>query len=254
LRSVTTMSDDREPTLLVVGAAGRSLGEAVVNEATKNYDFSRIFSAGITGETLYCDIRNVNSIKECLMESMPTYIVCTVGVNEPHQMRYAGMGITMNEAFSVNVIGPMELLHRFITSATRHPQENTGKFRRRFVAISSNSARIPRTGSAPYCASKAALSMALRVAARELAPDEWAPLVWGYEPGLLAGTPMTQRTIDDFGSPTGDPSFGARLHRMKGVGALGLSKEELAERIMADVVYGSPGLNGCMMPFDAGEL
>lgn len=247
------MTDDREPTLLVVGATRHgSLGEAIANEALKNYDFSRIFTAGITDEALYCDIRNVNSIKDCLAEAMPTYIVCTVGVNEPHQLRYAGMGITMNEAFLVNVIGPMEMLHRFITSPTRHPQDNEGKYRRRFVAISSNSARIPRTGSAPYCASKAALSMALRVAARELAPDAWAPLVWGYEPGLLADTPMTERTIQQF-STTGDLGI-PPLHRMKGIRPTGLPAAELAERVMYDVVYGSPGLNGCMFPFDAGEL
>lgn len=239
------MTDDREPTLLVVGAQKNSLGLAIADEALKNYEFSRIFTAGITDEALRCDIRNVNSIKEMLAEAMPTYLVCTVGVNQPHQLRYAGMGVTMNEAFSANVIGPMEMLHRFITSPTRHPQENDGKYRRRFVAISSNSARIPRTGSAPYCASKAALSMALRVAARELAPDPWAPLVWGYEPGLLADTPMTQASAKAIDGP---------LHRMKGVSERGLPKEELAERIMADVMYGSPGLNGCMFPFDAGEL
>jgi NAD(P)-dependent dehydrogenase (short-subunit alcohol dehydrogenase family) len=248
-----TSPDDREPTLLVIGAQKDSLGLAIADEALKNYSLSRIFTAGVTDEALRCDIRNVNSIKEMLAEAMPTYIVCTVGVNVPHQMRYAGMGVTMNESFTTNVIGPMEVLHRFITSPTRHPQEHDGKHRRRFVAISSNSARIPRTGSAPYCASKAALSMALRVAARELAPDPWAPLVWGYEPGLLAGTPMTQATEAQFGNP--EETVGApNLHRMKGVPARGLPKEELAERIMADVMYGSPGLNGCMFPFDAGEL
>lgn len=248
------MNDDREPTLLVVGAAKDSLGLAIADEALKNYDFSRIFTAGLcNGEALYCDLRNVNSIKDCLAEAMPTYIVCTVGVNEPHQMTKAGMGITMNEAFSVNVIGPMEMLHRFITSPTRHPQDGRGKYAKRFVAISSNSARIPRTGSAPYCASKAALSMALRVAARELAENEGAPYVWGYEPGLLAGTPMTEATIQHFGQPNGGLGV-PPLHRMKGVGPLGLSVQELAERIMFDVVYGSPALNGCMFPFDSGEL
>lgn len=249
---MTSSSSDREPTLLVLGAAKDSLGLAIADEALKNYDFSRIFTAGITDEALYCDVRNVNSIKDCLAEAMPTYVVCTVGVNVPHQLRQAGMGLTMNEAFLVNVIGPMEVLHRFIAGPLRH-EEREGKYRRRFVAISSNSARIPRTGSAPYCASKAALSMALRVAARELAPDPWAPLVWGYEPGLLAGTPMTEATLKQFSDPNEGLSV-PPLHRMKGVGALGLPVAELAERIMYDVVYGSPGLNGCMFPFDSGEL
>jgi NAD(P)-dependent dehydrogenase (short-subunit alcohol dehydrogenase family) len=246
------MTDDREPTLLVLGAARHgSLGEAVADVALRDYDFSRIFTAGITDEALYCDVRNVNSIKDCLAEAMPTYVVCTTGVNVPHRLRDAGMGLTMNEAFLVNVIGPMEVLHRFITSATRHPQEFTGKYAKRFVAVSSNSARIPRTASAPYCASKAALSMALRVAARELAEDEDAPYIWGYEPGLLAGTPMTQVTEAQFG---GAGAFRPALHRMKGVPASGLPVLDLAERIMFDLVTGAVGLNGTMQPFDAGEL
>lgn len=248
MRSVTTMSDDREPTLLVVGAAPFSLGLAVADEALKSYNFSRIFTAGLgNGEALYCDVRNGNSIKECLAEALPTYVVCTVGVNQPAEFLRPGLGLAMQDAFHSNVIGPMELLRHFITSATRHPQECAGKYAKRFVAISSNSARIPRTGSTPYCASKAALSMALRVAARELATHEDAPYVWGYEPGLLADTPMTQHLGQDF-------LAGRPMHRMKGVPARGLPRQELAERIMFDVVYGSPGLNGCMMPFDAGEL
>lgn len=246
---------DAKPTLLVVGARPGSLGAAIADEALKNYDhvIGRIFTAGISGEgeALQCDVRNVNSIKDCLAEAKPTYVVCTVGVNQPHSLRHAGIGLTMHDAFSANVIGPMEMLHRFITSPTRHPDQHEGEYRRRFVAISSNSARIPRTTSAPYCASKAALSMALRVAARELAADQWAPLVWGYEPGLLAGTPMTQATLEQFGTP----AFNAQpLHRMKGVPAQGLPVAELAERVMADVVYGSPGLNGCIFSFDAGEI
>jgi NAD(P)-dependent dehydrogenase (short-subunit alcohol dehydrogenase family) len=248
------VSDDREPTLLVVGAATNSLGLAVADEALKNYEFSRIFTAGLSGEALQCDVRNIGAIRRTLDEARPTYVVCTVGVNQPHSVRERHLGATMNDAFTSNVIGPMELLRAFIQSDTRHPGLVTGKYVKRFVAISSNSARIPRTNSAAYCASKAALSMALRVAARELATDEDAPYVWGYEPGLLAGTPMTQRTEAQFGNPTGDPSFGATLHRMKGVPAQGLPVAELAERIMYDVVYGSPGLNGSMIPFDAGEI
>lgn len=245
-----------EPALLVIGAQRHgSLGQAIADEALKNYDIPRIFTAGITDEALFCDVRQLTSIKACLDEARPTYVVCTVGVNQPHQFRVGGLGLTMQDAFHTNVIGPMEVLHQFITSPTRHPDQREGKYRRRFAAISSNSARVPRTGSTPYCASKAALSMALRVAARELADDPSAPLVWGYEPGLLAGTPMTEQTLQHFTDPkkVGREPY-PPLHRMKGVPALGLPVAELAERIMADVVYGSPGLNGCMFPFDAGEL
>lgn len=246
--------DDREPTLLVVGAAAGSLGAAIADEAAGNWEFGRIFTAGLgNGEALYCDVRNVNSIKDCLQETMPTYVVCTVGVNEPHHLGVQGLALTMSESFLVNVIGPMEVLRHFMTTATRHPDAVTGKYVKKFAAISSNSARIPRTGSAPYCASKAALSMALRVAARELATHEDAPYVWGYEPGLLAGTPMTEATLQHFGNPNENVGV-PPLHRMKGVGPLGLSVQDLAHRVVHDLAYGGPGLNGCLFPFDAGEL
>lgn len=236
---------EQAPTLLVLGAQrGGSLGEAIADEALGHWEFERIFTAGITDEALFCDVRQVGSIKQCLMEAKPTYIVCTVGVNRPHQFRLNGLGLTMQDSFHTNVIGPMEVLHHFISSPTRHA-ENEGKYRRRFVAISSNSARVPRTGSTPYCASKAALSMALRVAARELADDSWAPLVWGYEPGLLAGTPMTAGSERAIEGP---------LHRMRGVGKAGLPVASLARQIVSDLVAGSQGLHGCLVPFDSGEL
>lgn len=242
------------PTLLVLGAQRHgSLGEAIANEAADHWDFERIFTAGITDEALLCDVRQLNSIKQCLAEAMPTYLVCTVGVNQPHQFRVKGLGLTMQDAFHTNVIGPMEVLHQFLTGATRHPDRHDGKYRRRFVAVSSNSARIPRTGSTPYCASKAALSMALRVAARELADDPSAPLVWGYEPGLLAGTPMTEATLTHFGNPNEHMSV-PPLHRMKGVDATGLPVAALAQQIVSDLVSGHQGLHGCLVPFDSGEL
>lgn len=249
-----TMSEQPKPTLLVLGGRTGSLGDAIALEALQHWDFKDVVKAGISDLEEYdCDVRQLGSIKACLNEVRPTYIVCTVGVNQPHPTRLGGMGLTMQDAFHTNVIGPMEVLHQFITSPTLHPDHHEGAFRRRFVAISSNSARIPRSGSAPYCASKAALSMALRVAARDLADDPWAPLVWGYEPGLLAGTPMTEATLKQFGNP--NESVGAPvLHRMKGVGPLGLPVASLAERIVSDLCSNAQGLHGTMIPFDAGEL
>jgi hypothetical protein len=87
--------------------------------------------------------------------------------------------------------------------------------------------------------------MALRVAARELAGKVQ---VWGYEPGLLAGTPMTQASAQAFGP--GD----ALLHRMKGVHPQGLPVHDLARRVVADVADFSVAQNGLLVPFDADEL
>lgn len=239
------------PRLLVVGARSGSLGEAVVQAALAEWGVDEVITAGISGEEkYYCDLTVGNQIKLMLDQVLPDYIVCTVGENSPAPITETYLPSRMMASYHANVIAPMQLLHHFL--ATR--QDNASVYRKKFVAISSNSARIARSGSIPYCASKAALSMALRVAARDVAgKGTHLPLIWGYEPGLLRGTPMTEQTVKDFGAPDGDPSFGPPLHRMKGVGPRGLAPSELAARIVMDLTYSGPGLHGCLFPYDAGE-
>lgn len=235
------------PRLLVVGAAPGSLGEAVVQE-TRNWELGQVFTAGISGhEDFVLDVRNTGAIKEALSETAPDYVVCTVGVNVPAQFGSGDMALALTDSFLTNVVGPLELLRLFVAGGA-----GSGIRRKRFAVVSSNSARIPRGGSTPYCASKAALSMGLRVAARDLASQGYGdhPWVWGYEPGLLAGTPMTRATIEAFGGAQADPI----LHRMKGVGGAGLDPGMLAQRIVNDLACGNGGLHGCLFPFDAGEV
>lgn len=230
------------PVLLVVGAAPRSLGESVVTEATNSpWEFERIVTAGISDEEFHMDITKSGEVKVVLSEVQPDIVVCTVGVNQPCSVGSRYLGLRMADAFRVNVISVIELLNHFGNCAAFGSPSWSGA--RRFAAISSNSARIPRSGSIAYCASKAALSMALRVAAREYAQDRVA--VWGYEPGLLDGTPMTEEISGSFTGP---------LHRMKGVLSGGLGTAGLARQIVHDVVNPSLAYNGMMIPFDAGEI
>jgi NAD(P)-dependent dehydrogenase (short-subunit alcohol dehydrogenase family) len=64
---------------------------------------------------------------------------------------------------------------------------------RTIVAVSSDAAERPMRTSIAYCASKAALNMAVKVAARELAPEIRVNAV---SPGMVSGTAMTEY-IDD---------------------------------------------------------
>lgn len=243
------------PRLLVIGAREGSLGEAVARHAEGEWEACEVITAGISGEEKYfCDLTVGVQVKHMLHELCPDYIVCTVGENSPASVRDGFLAAKLMASYQVNVLGPMLLLHHFLAS----PYNRDTVYRKKFVAISSNSARIARSGSVPYCASKAALSMALRVAARDVATQiveaaQLPPLIWGYEPGLLHGTPMTEETMKVFGNPTGDPSFGGALHRMKGVGPTGLHPSDLAARIVMDLTYSGPGLHGCLFPYDAGE-
>lgn len=246
------MSDADRPTLLVVGARQGSLGAAVAVEA-REYPFAEIVTAGIIDEPIKMDINNRAQVHERLVNIRPDYIVCTVGINEPASIGDRGLDLRMYDAFRVNCLGPLAILQEFATSPVR-PQRRG--YTKRFVAVSSNSARIPRTHSMAYCASKAALSMALRVAAREMASGHWdeAVQIWGYEPGLLAGTPMTRATEAAFSGQVGPDPGQFRMHRMKGVEYDGIPVGDLASKIVTDLANYSPAMNGLMIPFDADEL
>jgi NAD(P)-dependent dehydrogenase (short-subunit alcohol dehydrogenase family) len=231
-----------KPDVLVVGAAEGSLGEAIVNEMRKGpWEFGRVTTAGIGGEEVKLNLLHVYRAGQELDRLMPDIVVCTAGINKPADIGSARLRVGLMDSLAHNVLGPMMLLQEFVVSEVRPERADMVK---RFVAISSNSAHIPRRGSMPYCASKAALSMALRVAARELANRV---AVWGYEPGLLAGTPMSEQTRRDFG--TDEP-----LHRMPGVGPEGIPVADLAQQIVQDISTFSVAHNGLMIPFDAGEL
>jgi NAD(P)-dependent dehydrogenase (short-subunit alcohol dehydrogenase family) len=231
------------PDVLVVGADNDSLGAAIVQELVEcEWEFGDVATAGISGERIKLDLLRTTTIGEVVNGYMPDIIVCTAGINVPAGVSDRFLAASLTTSFNTNVLGPMELLRHFVSSPTRPERGDAVK---KFVAISSNSARIPRRGSVGYCASKAALSMALRVAARELAP-EGKVMAWGYEPGLLDGTPMTRQTGKNFS--------GGPLHRMPGVPPEGLPPQDLARRIVQDLATFSYAHNGLMIPFDAGEL
>lgn len=229
---------DLKPTLLVVGARPGSLGASVVDYAKEYGDYRNVHSAGFSGEEDHrLNVLSVEQIKDVLREVCPDHVVCTVGINDPRSFFDGSLEYQMQHAFLYNVTGPMQLLREFaLQTDTRftHPK---------FVAISSNSARIARTKSMPYCASKAALSMAIRCAARELVRGNAGTLAWGYEPGLL-DTVMTREMFPEITEP---------LHRMEGVRTEGIRSQLLAERIVTDLSMKGNALNGCMIPFDAGE-
>ena len=220
---------------MVVGARQGSLGWAVARQAQATGYVP--VTAGLHDEDLTLDVcaDDLPTLTEKLAAVRADHVVCTVGLNGVEPVGDPWDWYRWH--FEVNVTGPMRLLlawEAVITNATGH-----------FVAVSSNSAQVPRSGSAAYCASKAALSMALRVKARERAATDRPPLVYGYEPGLLAGTPMTGETVERFGS--------GQLTRMRSPRlAGGMSPLGLAWMIVSNLSLG-PEVNGCLFRVDADE-
>jgi NAD(P)-dependent dehydrogenase (short-subunit alcohol dehydrogenase family) len=229
-------------TTLVVGARPGSLGAAIAHQC-RGFGY-QVVTAGISGEDRQLSLTRMNFIT--LLGEMralrPTHVICTVGMNEPEPPGWDPEA-WYGKHFATNVTGPMRLLNAWLGSLGA---DVPGEQRvRHFVAISSNSARLPRSSSAAYCASKAALSMALRVKAREAAGKGSQVAIYGYEPGLLEGTPMTDATREQFP--------GVPLTRMRHPAlSNGVSTAGLAAMVAGNLTQGL-ALNGLLIPFDADE-
>lgn len=235
--------------ILIAGAQPESLGDAIGVEAMLRGHTVTTVGIG-EGENVYADLClfGNNFLRQLMRDEAPDHVICTVGVNEPEGKIGRDHRDWYTHHFNNNVIGPMRLLKAFSTWVTEEMGGASSSWLRHFVAISSNSATIPRTNSAAYCASKAALSQALRVKAREASGGDHGYIVYGYEPGWIADTPMSHDIESIFGPDT-------KMHRMRGEGlAPGVRKEALAAQIV--MALGVPGaaLNGALLRYDGGEL
>lgn len=232
-----------ERKLLVVGAAPSSIGAEVVRVAQTTECYQEVLTAGISGEGWFLDVRYPGDIAKVIDSDTFTDVVCTVGVNMPATVDdWSKFPEALEQSMLVNYIGVMKLLSRWLGTLKSIDEDEWYNF----VAISSNSAHVPRRSSAAYCASKAALSMGLRVAAREQA-DAQAPQVniYGYEPGFVQDTPMSEAT---------EHTFQGKPHRIPGDRVL--HRSDLASIIVANLTYTPFGhyANGNMIRIDGGEL
>lgn len=243
---------------LVVGARANSLGAWIANAvALRGHD---VQTAGLTEENVYLDLAdNEEVLREFVFTLRPRNVIVTAGINYgPDDDRYLRNGARTRvdwyiEHLAVNAVAPMNLYAAWL--ATYEDGSPLGHF----IVTSSNSAQIARTQSAAYCASKAALSMAVRCEARELARSpagQAGAVLYGYEPGLLEGTPMTdevrERIVGQAGGPAG--RVFPQMHRMPGIDQdAGISPEYLGGLIAYNLHFGGRELNGCMFRIDAGE-
>jgi NAD(P)-dependent dehydrogenase (short-subunit alcohol dehydrogenase family) len=233
--------------VLVVGARSNSLGDAVGTALAPDY---AVVTAGLNEEMCKYDIGvGPATDKELLENVRPDHIVVTAGVNKPCPPYPNRVGDWYRDHFEVNVTGPMRLLESWILHRVNNNVDSVGHY----VAISSNSAHIARTESDAYCASKAALSMALRCRGRGLARKGYPLAVYGYEPGLLRDTPMTTE-VDTRLRKEVLAFHPIAMHRMPGVDPGGIDPRLVANVVAANLRSGAAAmLNGTMTRLDAGE-
>lgn len=232
--------------LLVVGAAPDSIGAAVAHEAqSQDYD---VVTAGITGtEKLNLDLKYPQAVRSVVRDINPDHVVCTAGVNYDGSVLDKDWMPLADYSMHNNWFGPMELLHQWCEHQTSKFTKGADRSVRpdkvlHWVAISSNSAHVPRSRSASYCASKAALSMGVRCVAREMKNYPFA--IYTYEPGWVNGTPMSQGVLGRLGRGVEPSRTPGQKH---------LSKEELARMIVSNLALGE-ALNGCSLRVDGGEV
>jgi NAD(P)-dependent dehydrogenase (short-subunit alcohol dehydrogenase family) len=190
------------------------------------------------------DVTESQTVHERIMQEVkPFHVVYAVGMNRQDWPGGPTLANSATDHFEVNVAGFLRVAEAFQGVAFPGSQ---------LVAVSSNSARIPRSPSLGYCVSKAALSMAVRVLARRWKGE---PLVWGVEPGLM-NTNATIEAVNRGGWLPGQPGDLRRgPHRMVGVSsAYGLRADQVAETVAHSLLWGGHHLNGVLLQLDAGEL
>lgn len=168
-----------ERSLMILGGSS-GIGRAVFDslEESKFSGFKEVYTFGRDD----FDVRNEDQMSHYIRVLKPTDVVYSVGVNELDWSKDLHLG-TFRHLMEVNVWGFLSVVQQMQLSL---PFGSVGNV----VAVTSDAAWRPMRTSAVYCASKAALEMAVRVTSRELAPSGWR--VNAVAPGKVADTPMTK--------------------------------------------------------------
>jgi NAD(P)-dependent dehydrogenase (short-subunit alcohol dehydrogenase family) len=163
--------------LLILGGTsgiGWAFSELLRGNGFRDFEESHVRGAE------HFDIRSESALTEEIASLDPTDVVYSVGVNELDWTKDVCLQ-TFRYLMEVNVWGFISTL-QILQNVCGHPVN--------VVAVTSDAAWRPMRTSAVYCASKAALEMAVRVASRELAPQGWR--VNAVAPGKVENTRMTE--------------------------------------------------------------
>lgn len=169
-------------------------------------------------------------------------VVYSAGVNELEWIQDLSEH-AIAEIFNVNVLGFMRVLNGL---ACHKELQNV-----RMVAVSSDAGSRPLRTSIAYCASKAALDMAVKVAAREMADRDWR--VNAIAPGMIDGTKMTKYIDHQVPLIRGWSALEALEYEM----AQAVIKRrgapiEVAQMIL-QLLDGPDYLNGAILPLNGGR-
>ncbi|UVF61779.1 oxidoreductase [Gordonia phage NovaSharks] len=195
------------------------------------------------------DVRSAAIIDEVAisltkMEPKLEGVVYCAGVNNLSWLGQMGR-IGLQEAanmFAINSLGFLSVMDSFVRHYD-HPLS--------IVAISSDAAERPLRTSSAYCASKAALNMLVRVAARELGPKGWR--VNAVAPGMLEGTGMSNNMDTQIPSVRGwSLKEAMEYEKSQEVVPGRIPPREVAE-VVFDLLTGPKHMNGEIVTLNGGR-
>jgi NAD(P)-dependent dehydrogenase (short-subunit alcohol dehydrogenase family) len=177
----------------VVVGGGSGIGRAIVESYRARGASPLVWDIGGPHD-VECDVSDADSVRDALAQTLervgvPDQLTITAGIGHSGLLLDCPVD-EWDRVMAVNTRGPW-LVMRAVARALVE-EKRTGSM----VATSSVSAHLVDRAMGPYCASKAALSMLVKVAA-----CEWAPLgirVNAVGPGVTE-TPMLGRAPTDGG-------------------------------------------------------
>jgi sorbitol-6-phosphate 2-dehydrogenase len=188
------------------------------------------------------DISNEGKLTECLRKERPTDVIYSIGINKLSWIRSLDQG-NFNRLMEVNVWGFLSLV-RLLDLLSLGEKRN-------IVAVTSDAAWRPMRTSAVYCASKAALEMAVRVASREYAPRGWR--INAVAPGKVADTGMTDYVDSVVPILRGwTPEFAAEYERNSSPLGRAVTKSEVTDVILS-VLNGPAAQTGEIVAVNGGR-
>lgn len=231
------LEDDDRPKCLVIGGS-RGIGQAIAKHLME-CDCHR--SIKIVGLTQGLDLGLMPSAMrfevDMFLMSGGTHIVynsglnCLLPLNEMNASR-------AHEVMNVNFWGWVHALEAFANVANQGTHSDL-----RMVGVSSVAARVPMTHSTIYCASKAAMTMAGRCAARELGP--LGATVNMVSPGPTEGTDMTEYVRKTVPSMRGMTPDEAEAYQLAAIPIRRrVTVDEVAHAVHFLLSAGATGING----------
>lgn len=220
----------------VVGSSG-GIGSAVMEAL----DDSGVYVLGTPDGV---DVRNYNSIRRFLTNNpiaIDSLVYCA-GINKLDWSSVIDP-VEMNNIYDVNVTGLVRVLQ-----ACDEAELDI----KRVVVVSSDAAVRPMRTSLAYCASKAALDMAVKILARELASDDFAINI--VSPGITHPTGMSKYVDDRVVDIRGWTIEQAQEYERSGI-PLGrrASPSEIAEVIVKVLHMETTYMNGAVIPVNGGR-